>query len=172
MLQGLGKAFNDMAKCKRPRRPRCSFSSTESRKLSLVFRKLEKSGKPWVAAINGTAMGGAFELALACHRRIAADNPKSRLGLPEVKVGLFPGGGGTQRVSRMLLHDRCASISISWRAASRVQAKAMKLIDEVVPAGQLIETAKAWIKGGGKGQRRGMPMPSSCLAGRYFRRVV
>ena len=71
-----------------------------SRKLSLVFRKLETSGKPWVAALNGTAMGGGFELALACHQRIAADNPKTRLGLPEIKVGLFPGAGGTQRVSR------------------------------------------------------------------------
>ena len=53
-------------------------------------------------AINGTAMGGGFELALACHYRVAADNPKTRLGLPEIKVGLFPGAGGTQRIARML----------------------------------------------------------------------
>ena len=73
----------------------------ESRKLSLIYRQLEKSGKPWVAAINGTAMGGGFELCLACHHRVAADNPKTRLGLPEVKVGLFPGAGGTHRIARM-----------------------------------------------------------------------
>ena len=74
----------------------------ESRKLSLISRRIETCGKPWVAAINGTAMGGGFELALACHHRVAADNDKTRLGLPEIKVGLFPGGGGTQRVARML----------------------------------------------------------------------
>src|SRR3954468_13689679 len=73
-----------------------------SRKLSQVYRKLETSGKPFVAALNGTAMGGCFEFALACHYRVAADNPKTRLGLPEIKVGLFPGAGGTQRIPRMM----------------------------------------------------------------------
>ncbi len=73
-----------------------AYVFTESRKLSQLYRRLETSGKPWVAAINGTAMGGGFELCLACHHRIAADNPKTRLGLPEIKVGLFPGAGGTQ----------------------------------------------------------------------------
>src|SRR5215831_11389504 len=74
----------------------------ESRKLSLLYRRLETSGKPWVAAINGTALGGGFELCLACHHRVAADNPKARVGLPEIKVGLFPGAGGTQRIARMI----------------------------------------------------------------------
>src|SRR6185295_9884462 len=75
----------------------------ESRKLSLIYRRLESCGKPWVAAINGTALGGGFELCLACHHRVAADNDKTRLGLPEVKVGLFPGAGGTQRVARIVV---------------------------------------------------------------------
>ena len=74
----------------------------ESRKFSQLCRRIETCGKPWVAAINGTAVGGGFELALACHHRIAADNDKTRLGLPEIKIGLFPGGGGTQRIARML----------------------------------------------------------------------
>src|ERR1700681_1091946 len=74
----------------------------DSRKWSLLCRRIETCGKAWVAAINGTAVGGGFELTLACHRRIAADNPRTRLGLPEVKVGLFPGAGGTQRVARMM----------------------------------------------------------------------
>src|SRR5271156_3805005 len=74
----------------------------ESRKTSLLWRRIETCGKPWVAAINGTALGGGFELTLACHHRIASDNGRTRLGLPEVKVGLFPGAGGTQRISRML----------------------------------------------------------------------
>ncbi len=83
MLQSLGRAFEELSKSK-GREAAMQYFFDESRKLSQVFRKLETSGKPWVAAINGTCMGGAFELALACHRRIAADNPKSRLGFPEV----------------------------------------------------------------------------------------
>jgi len=75
----------------------------ESRKLSQIYRRLETCGKPWVAAINGTALGGGFELCLACHYRVAADNERTRVGLPEIKVGLFPGAGGTQRVARMLM---------------------------------------------------------------------
>src|SRR5690606_38685461 len=69
--------------------------------MSKLFRKIETCGKPWVSAINGTCMGGAFELSLACHARVAADSDKVKMGLPEVKVGLFPGAGGTQRVPRL-----------------------------------------------------------------------
>src|SRR5262245_24827161 len=74
----------------------------ESRQLSLLYRRLETCGKPWVAAVNGTALGGGFELCLACHHRVAADNAKTRVGLPEIKVGLFPGAGGTKRVAGMM----------------------------------------------------------------------
>ena len=70
--------------------------------MSLIFRRLETCGKPVAAAINGVCMGGGFELALACHYRIVADSDKARVGLPEIKVGLFPGGGGTQRVARLM----------------------------------------------------------------------
>ena len=86
----------------RARRPPRNYVFDESRKLSQLYRRIETCGKPWVCALNGTAMGGGFELALACHHRIAADNPKTRLGLPEIKIGLFPGAGGTQRIARML----------------------------------------------------------------------
>ncbi len=122
----------------------------ESRKLGLLYRRLEKSGKPWVAAINGTAMGGGFELCLACHHRIAADNPKTRLGLPEVKVGLFPGAGGTQRVARMLQPADALQFLLKGDQLRVDRAKAMKLIDNVVPAADLIKAAKDWIKAGGK----------------------
>ncbi len=67
-----------------------------------MLRSIETSGKPWAAAINGLALGGGFEITLCCHYRVAAENPKTRLGLPEVKVGLFPGAGGTQRVPRLV----------------------------------------------------------------------
>jgi 3-hydroxyacyl-CoA dehydrogenase/enoyl-CoA hydratase/3-hydroxybutyryl-CoA epimerase len=71
-------------------------------RLSQVYRKLETCGKPFAIAINGTCLGGAFELALACHYRVIADDDKARVGLPEIKVGLFPGAGGTQRVARLM----------------------------------------------------------------------
>jgi 3-hydroxyacyl-CoA dehydrogenase/enoyl-CoA hydratase/3-hydroxybutyryl-CoA epimerase len=123
----------------------------ESRKLSQLYRRLETCGKPWVAAINGTAMGGGFELCLACHHRVAADNPKTRLALPEVKVGLFPGAGGTQRVARMLQPADALQFLLKGQDLKVDRAKAMKLVDTVVPQTDLIKTAKAWIKAGGKG---------------------
>ena len=123
----------------------------ESRKLSLLYRRLETSGKPWVAAVNGTAMGGGFELMLACHHRVVSDNPKTRLGLPEVKVGLFPGAGGTQRVARMIPPADALQFLLKGEQLRADRAKAMKLIDEVVPQADLIKTAKDWIKAGNKG---------------------
>jgi 3-hydroxyacyl-CoA dehydrogenase/enoyl-CoA hydratase/3-hydroxybutyryl-CoA epimerase len=117
-----------------------------SRKLSLIFRKLETSGKPWVAALNGTAMGGCFELALACHYRIAADNPKTRLGLPEIKVGLFPGAGGTQRISRMMATADALQFLLKGDQLRLDRAKTMKLVDAVVPAADLVTAARTWIK--------------------------
>ena len=105
----------------------------ESRKLSLLYRRLETCGKPWVAAINGTAVGGGFELALACHYRVAAQNPKTRLGLPEIKVGLFPGAGGTIRISRMLPPADALQFLLKGDQLRVARAKAMKLIDAVVP---------------------------------------
>src|SRR5258705_229240 len=117
-----------------------------SRKLSQVYRKLETSGKPFVAALNGTAMGGCFELALACHHRIAADNPKTRLGLPEIKVGLFPGAGGTQRIPRMMATADALQFLLKGDQLRLDRAKTMKLVDTVVPAADLISAAKTWIK--------------------------
>ena len=70
--------------------------------LNRTFRRMETNGKPIVAAINGTVLGGGYEVCLACHHRIALDNPKTKIGLPEVKLGLLPGGGGTQRLPRMI----------------------------------------------------------------------
>jgi len=120
----------------------------ESRKTSLLYRRIETCGKPWVAAINGTALGGGFELTLACHHRIAADNGRTRLGLPEVKVGLFPGAGGTQRISRMLPPSDALQFLLKGDQLQLNRAKAMKLVDAVVPAADLIKAAKDWVKTG------------------------
>src|ERR1700747_3651668 len=101
MLEGMNRRYADQLKVKGEVAAN-QMLFDEMRRSSLVFRALETSGKPWVAAINGLALGGGFELTLSCHYRVAAQNPKTRLGLPEIKVGLFPGVGGTQRVPRIV----------------------------------------------------------------------
>jgi 3-hydroxyacyl-CoA dehydrogenase/enoyl-CoA hydratase/3-hydroxybutyryl-CoA epimerase len=124
----------------------------ESRKLSQLYRRIETCGKPWVAALNGTALGGGFELALACHHRIATDNDKTRVGLPEIKIGLFPGAGGTTRISRMMMPADALQYLLKGDQLKVPRAKGMKLIDNVVPAADLISAAKDWIIAGGKAQ--------------------
>src|SRR5690606_9156492 len=119
-------------------------------RLNGALRALETCGKPVAAAINGLALGGGLELTLACHYRVVGDNPKIQLGLPEIKVGLFPGGGGTQRLPRLIgVQNALMQISEgkSWRPKD---ALAAGVIHEVVEPGQEVAAAKAWIKGGGK----------------------
>ncbi len=113
-----------------------------------VWRKLETSGKPWVAAINGTCMGGAFELALACHGRVAADSEKVKMALPEVKVGIFPGAGGTQRVPRLTDTQSALQMLTTGQSLSPQKAKSMGLIHEIADPEHLIAAAKAMIKNG------------------------
>ena len=115
----------------------------ESRRTSVLYRRIETCGKPWVAAIAGIAVGGGFELTLACHHRVAAEN--ARIGLPEIKVGLFPGAGGTQRVARIMAPGDALQFLLKGEQVAANRAKTMKLVDEVVPAADLIKTAKAWI---------------------------
>jgi 3-hydroxyacyl-CoA dehydrogenase/enoyl-CoA hydratase/3-hydroxybutyryl-CoA epimerase len=122
----------------------------QSRRLSLLYRRIETCGKPFVAAINGTALGGGFELALACHHRVAAQNPKTRLGLPEIKVGLFPGAGGATRIARMLPPADALQFLLKGDQLSVERAKVMKLIDAVAAPADLVSAAKDWIKAGGK----------------------
>lgn len=113
-----------------------------------LFRKLETSGKPWVSAINGTCMGGAFELSLACHGRVAADSDKVKMALPEVKIGIFPGAGGTQRVPRLTDQQQALQMLTSGQTLSPQKAKTMGLIHEIAEPTKLVETAKAMIKNG------------------------
>ncbi|MER9402502.1 3-hydroxyacyl-CoA dehydrogenase NAD-binding domain-containing protein [Mesorhizobium caraganae] len=117
-------------------------------RMGALWRKLETSGKPWVSAINGTCMGGAFELSLACHGRVAADSDKVKMALPEVKVGIFPGAGGTQRVPRLTDQQQALQMLTTGQNLSAQKAKAMGLIHEVAEPSKLIETAKAMIKNG------------------------
>jgi 3-hydroxyacyl-CoA dehydrogenase/enoyl-CoA hydratase/3-hydroxybutyryl-CoA epimerase len=145
LLETLGRLFVGLAKSKGPEAAATALFE-ESRKLSLLYRRLETSGKPWAAAINGTALGGGFELTLACHHRVAAQNPRARLGLPETKVGLFPGAGGTTRIARMLPPGDALQFLLKGDQLRVERAKAMKLVDAVVPAADLVKAAKDWVK--------------------------
>src|SRR5260370_54832 len=148
LLESLGRTFAQYIKDSEEQAATRLFE--ESRKLSLLYRRIETCGKPWVAAINGTALGGGFELALACHHRVAAQNPQTRVGLPEIKVGLFPGAGGTTRIARMLAPADALQFLLKGDLIRVERAKAMKLIDAIVPPGELVKAAKDWIKAGGK----------------------
>ncbi len=122
-----------------------------ARRLSLVYRKLETCGKPFAIAIKGTCLGGAFELALACHYRIVADDETTRVGLPEIKVGLFPGAGGTQRVARLMQTGDALQMLFKGDQIRAKAAKSMNLVHELAPPQEIVARAKAWIAGGGKG---------------------
>jgi 3-hydroxyacyl-CoA dehydrogenase/enoyl-CoA hydratase/3-hydroxybutyryl-CoA epimerase len=149
LLEQLTQVFAEMAR-KQGAQAAATVLFEESRKLSQLYRRIETCGKPWVAAINGTAMGGGLELCLACHHRVAADNPKTRLGLPEIKIGLFPGAGGTQRIARMMQPADALQFMLKGDQLKLARAKGMKIVDNIVPAADLLKTAKEWIKAGGK----------------------
>jgi 3-hydroxyacyl-CoA dehydrogenase / enoyl-CoA hydratase / 3-hydroxybutyryl-CoA epimerase len=111
-----------------------------------LFRRIETAKRPFVAAINGTALGGGFEVCLACHRRIATDDPRALIGLPEAKIGLFPGFGGTQRYLRMLGALEALPLLLEGTSLLPAQALARHLVDEVAPAAELVARAKDWIR--------------------------
>ena len=110
-----------------------------------LTRKMETCGKPFAAAINGTALGGGLEICLACHYRVAADVPGSSLGLPEVLVGLFPGGGGTQRLPRLAGAREALQLMMQGTHLKPKQALEKGIIHKVVPAGELLAEAKRWL---------------------------
>jgi 3-hydroxyacyl-CoA dehydrogenase / enoyl-CoA hydratase / 3-hydroxybutyryl-CoA epimerase len=149
MLEGMNVAYAKMLKEKGEEAAN-QMLFEQSRRFSLVLRGIETCGKPWAAAINGLALGGGFEVTLSCHYRVAAENPKTRLGLPEVKVGLFPGAGGTQRVPRLVPPQDAMTILLKGDPVTVEKAKALNLIHAIVPPAEMITAAKDWIKGGGK----------------------
>ncbi len=148
MLQGLGRAYEELRATAGEEAAMVRFFE-ESRRLSLLFRRLETCGKPFAAAISGICLGGAFELALACHHRVVSDDPKTRVGLPEIKVGLFPGGGGTQRVARLMQTGDALQMLFKGEQIRPQMAKGMGLVHAVAPKDEIIAQAKAWILGGG-----------------------
>ena len=112
------------------------------------LRRLETFPKPVVAAINGAALGGGYEITLACNHRILVDDPKVEVGLPEASLGLLPGGGGVTRVIRMLgIQDGLMNVLLQGTRFRPADALKNKLVDELVPTREdLVPAAKAWIK--------------------------
>lgn len=109
-----------------------------------VFTRFETSPKPVIAAINGFALGGGLELALACHIRIASDNAK--MGLPEVKLGIGPGYGGTQRLPRLIGKGRALQLMLTAEMTDAAEAHRIGLVNKVVPPAELIAAAEAMMK--------------------------
>ena len=119
-----------------------------------ILRKLEragmdektnKGGKPVACVIPGLCAGIGTEIALACHRRFMTDNPKAKIGLPEILVGLFPGGGGTTRYSRMVGTMNAAPVLLEGKMLDPKKAKSAQLVDEIHPSQDLMARAKEWI---------------------------
>ena len=142
-----------------------AFLFEESRKLSLLYRRLETCGKPFAAAVHGVCLGGAFELALACHFRVLSDADSTRVGLPEVKVGLFPGAGGTQRVARLMQTGDALQMLFKGEQIRPLMARNMGLAHAVAPRDQIVQAAKDWIKQGGSAvapwDQKGFKLPSN-----------
>jgi 3-hydroxyacyl-CoA dehydrogenase/enoyl-CoA hydratase/3-hydroxybutyryl-CoA epimerase len=127
-----------------------SKDPSEMHKFSLdfnaIFRKLETCGKPVVAAMNGTALGGGYEICLACHYRIALDNPKAVIGLPEVQLGLLPGGGGTQRLPRIIGMEAALMLMVEGKRISPKEAFGYGMVNDIAATREeMMEKAIKWI---------------------------
>jgi 3-hydroxyacyl-CoA dehydrogenase / enoyl-CoA hydratase / 3-hydroxybutyryl-CoA epimerase len=120
------------------------FDTIEEVKRQL--RELETLGVPVVAAINGSALGGGLEIALACHHRIVADDSRIEIGVPEVTLGLLPGGGGITRTVRILgLQDALLKVLLQGQRMKPAHALSVGIVDSVVPASELLDAAYRWI---------------------------
>lgn len=130
----------------------CAVTAATAAQMSAIygdlFRHIETGGKPVVAAAPGTALGGGLELMLACHYRVAADNPGARFGLPEVKLGLLPVAGGTQRLPRLVGIAAAIPFLTEGYELTAAAARSAGLIHEVVPADRLLEAAQRALKEG------------------------
>ncbi|HEY6413395.1 MAG TPA: enoyl-CoA hydratase-related protein [Edaphobacter sp.] len=116
----------------------------KARRGQAVFRLIETCGKPVIALINGFALGGGCELAMACTMRLASD--RARLGQPEVKLGLIPGYGGTQRLPRLVGEPAALKLLLTGEMIDAAEALRIGLVDEIVPAERLMERGEALAK--------------------------
>lgn len=141
LLTGAGRAFVAGADISELESQSPFEASRRARVGQQVFRRYETSPKPVIAAINGFALGGGCELAMACHVRIASE--VARLGQPEVKLGIVPGYGGTQRLPRLVGRGAALRLLLTGEMLGAADALRLGLVDQVVPGDFLIETATA-----------------------------
>jgi 3-hydroxyacyl-CoA dehydrogenase/enoyl-CoA hydratase/3-hydroxybutyryl-CoA epimerase len=138
-----GGDLNDLLKVERA--DEAAFAMVERNKAP--YRALEKLPVPVVAAINGAALGGGFELCLACNRRIVVNAPHAVVGLPEVTLGLLPGAGGVVRLTALIGLEKALPLLLEGRQLRPADALKQGLVDEIVPTvTELVPAAKAWIK--------------------------
>lgn len=123
-----------------PQRMKPGAAGEMSRQLHEVLNRLDDLPKPTIAAIRGYALGGGLELALACDMRIAGES--AQLGVPEVKLGLFPGAGGTQRLPRLVGEAKAKEMMFTGDPVSAAEARQIGLVNQVVPDDQVMEAAK------------------------------
>jgi enoyl-CoA hydratase len=131
--------------------------------LSAAFASVAEISKPTVAAINGYALGGGFELALCCDRRIAGDNAK--LGQPEILLGLIPGAGGTQRLARLVGPAKAKDIVFTGRFVNAQEALSIGMVDEVVPADDVYAAARRWVEQFADGPVRALAAAKAAIDG-------
>ena len=129
-----GADINELAQCN------ALTGKTTAEKGQRIFLAIERFPKPVIAAVNGFALGGGCELALACHIRIASENAK--LGLPEVTLGIIPGYGGTQRMARLLGKGKALELILTGDRIDAAEAERIGLVNKVVPADQLMSTCE------------------------------
>ncbi len=141
ILTGAGKAFIAGADITLMRTMSPAEAAEYSRVTTEVYRRMEASKKIFIAAINGFAFGGGFEMSLACDLRIAS--AKAKMGLPEVSLGIFPGGGGTQRLPRLIGATKAKELIFTAKTITATQAYEMGILNEVCEPDELEEKAKA-----------------------------
>jgi enoyl-CoA hydratase len=143
VLTGAGRAFVAGADIVELRAKSPAQAGELARRGQAVFRRIEQSPKPVVAAVNGFALGGGCELAMSCHLRIASDAAK--FGQPEVKLGLIPGYGGTQRLARLVGRGRALQLLLTGEMIDAAEAFRLGLVNKVVPATELLTATRAMI---------------------------
>ena len=145
LLTGAGRAFVAGADIAELAGQNASEGKARAERGQRVFRKFERSPKPTLAAVNGFALGGGCELAMACHIRLASDAAK--FGQPEVKLGIVPGYGATQRLPRLVGKGRALQLLLTGEMIDAAEAYRIGLVNRVVPAAELLGAARTMLAG-------------------------
>ncbi|ASP46670.1 fatty acid oxidation complex subunit alpha FadJ [Cognaticolwellia beringensis] len=150
-----------------------SEATALSRQGQMIFDQLENLSIPVVAAIHGACLGGGLELAMACHARVCSDSPKTALGLPEVQLGLLPGGGGTQRLPKLVGIQKSLDMMLTGKQLRGIQALKAGLVNDVVPNSVLLKSAEQLaLSGKAKPKARKLSMMDKLLEGNGLGRSV